>query len=60
MATTSEPSEVQPFRTEARSTVVSDSPTISPEFSALPEGTAQVSNYSLELYLNACSPTCHG
>ncbi|MEC5152445.1 hypothetical protein [Cryobacterium sp. GrIS_2_6] len=61
VVTKSESAEVLAFRTETRSVVVGDSgTTLSSSVTGLRGGAVQVSGYSLELYLNACSPTCHG
>jgi len=59
----SEPAEVLPFRSEIQSVVVGESETTtlnSSDFTGLRGDVVKVSEYSLELYLNACSPTCHG
>jgi len=55
-------SEILPFRSEMQSVVVgaSEPTTLPSEVTGLREETVKVSRYSLELYLNACSPTCHG
>jgi hypothetical protein len=57
----SESIEILPFRATVPSAVVAEGPTtLSPEFTGLLDNAVKVSGYSLELYLNACSPTCHG
>ncbi len=57
----SEQMEDLPFRAELRSVLVGESPTtLSSEFTGLQDNVVRISGYSLELYLNACSPTCHG
>ena len=56
----SEPEELLPFRSEVQSTVVGETTLTSGAFTGLRGDDVKVSEYRLERYLNACSPTCHG
>jgi hypothetical protein len=57
---TSEPEKLLPFRSEVQSTVVGETTLTSADFTGLRGDDVKVSEYRLERYLNACSPTCHG
>jgi hypothetical protein len=56
----SEPAEVLPFRSEIESSVVGETTLKPADFTGLRGDDVKVSEYRLERYLNACSPTCHG
>jgi hypothetical protein len=56
----SDPEELPLFRSEVQSTVVGQTPPQSAVFTGLHGDDVKVSEYGLERYLNACSPTCHG
>jgi len=56
----SEPEELLPFRSEVESTVAGETVLTSADFTGLRGDGVKVSEYRLERYLNACSPTCHG
>jgi hypothetical protein len=56
----SEPEELPLFRSEVQSTVVGETKPKSADFTGLRGHDVKVSEYGLERYLNACSPTCHG
>ncbi|HEY0462058.1 MAG TPA: hypothetical protein VGC97_23190 [Pyrinomonadaceae bacterium] len=52
--------EVRPFRSEVQSSIVIDTKLETNDFTGLRPDGVKVSEYRLEQYLNACSPTCHG
>lgn len=52
--------EVLPFRSEVQSSIVIDTKLEAKDFTGLRPDGVKVSEYRLEQYLNACSPTCHG
>lgn len=58
--THSEEKEVRLFRSEVKSLVVGSTTLRTTNLSGLRPGGVKVSEYRLEQYLNACSPTCHG
>jgi len=56
----SDAKEVSPFRSHVESSVVAESTLKTMDLTGLSSGDVKVSEYRLERYLNACSPTCHG
>ncbi|MFC6841326.1 hypothetical protein [Xanthomonas theicola] len=55
-----EHTETGPFRSEVRSSVVGNAALKTTALTGLRADGVKVSEYRLEQYLNACSPTCHG
>jgi hypothetical protein len=56
----SEHKEIRPFRSEVQSSVVANTTLEIKDFTGLSSDGVKVSEFRLEQYLNACSPTCHG
>ena len=56
----SEQEEFRPFRAEVHSSVVGDTTLKTTDLTGLRPDGVKVSEFSLEQYLNACTPTCHG
>jgi hypothetical protein len=56
----SQSEEIRPFRAEVRTTVVGNTTLKTTDVTGLGPDGVKVSEYRLEQYLNACSPTCHG
>ncbi len=55
-----EPAELLPFRSEIQLSVTGETTLKARDFTGLRGDDVKVSEYRLEQYLNACSPTCHG
>lgn len=60
LKTNSEEKEVLPFRSQVQSSVVGGATLKTTKLTGLRPDGVKVSEYRLEQYLNACSPTCHG
>lgn len=56
----SEQEEIRPFRAEVHSSVVGNTTLKTTDLTGLRPDGVKVSEFRLEQYLNACSPTCHG
>jgi hypothetical protein len=55
-----EPEKLLPFRSDVHVSAAGEVTLKAADFSGLRGEDAKVSEYGLERYLNACSPTCHG